>query len=190
VLSIRSVLILVPILTAIAIARGQTGSPKIVHQDEFSIVGIEVRTSGENEISGEGVIGDLWQKFYQDRVADKIPNRADDNLYAIYTGYARDRMGAYTVLIGVKVKDTSPAPVGLVLKTIPAGRYAVLTSEKGPGASVIPSAWQKIWALEDKDELGGKRAYKTDFEVYDGHNTDPNNQQADLYIGLKEDIKK
>ena len=48
----------------------------------------------------------------------------------------------------------------------------------------------KVWALEDKDELGGKRAYKADFEVYDGRNTDPKNQQADLYIGLKEETKK
>jgi len=179
----------IAILTA-GCGLAQTAATRIVHQDEFSVVGIEARTTGENEISGEGVIGDLWQKFYQDHVAEKVPNRADRSVYAMYTSYSRDRMGAYTVVIGVKVTDKSPPPPGFVLKTIPAGRYAVLTSEKGPGASVIPTAWEKLWALEDKDELGGKRAYKTDFEVYDEHNTNPANQQADLYVGLKEEIKK
>ena len=176
------------LLSSIALA--QSGGPKVVHQDEFSIVGIETRTSGENEISGEGVIGAHWQKFYQERIAEKVPNRVDDNIYAVYTKYSRDRMGGYSLIIGVKVKDKTPPTEGMVLQTIPAGQYAVLRSEKGPGESVIPTAWQKVWALEDKDQLGGKRAYKADFEVYDARNTDPKSQQADLYVGLKEEVKK
>lgn len=172
------------------LAVAQSGAPKIVHQDEFSIVGIETRTSGENEISGDSAIGPLWQRFYQERIAQKVPNRADDNVYAVYTKYSHDRMGGYSVILGVKVKDKAPPPEGMVLQTIPAGQYAVLRSEKGPGESVIPMAWQKVWALEDKDQLGGKRAYKADFEVYDGRNTDPKNQQADLYVGLKPESSK
>ncbi len=163
----------------------QTSAPKVVHQDEISIVGIEMRTSGENEMSGDGVIGGMWQKFSQDHILDKIPNKADQNVYALYTDYAKGRMGEYSVVIGAKVKDKSQVPAGMVAKTIPAGQYAVLTSEKGPGSTVIPTAWQKVAALEDKDLLGGKRAYKADFEVYDEHATDPQNLQANLYVGLK-----
>ena len=172
------------IISAAAVL-AQIAGPKVVHQDEFSVVGIEARTSGDREISGDGAIGPLWQKFYQERVLDKIPNKVDPNIYVLYTAYAHDRFGEYTVVIGAKVKDKSPAPDGLVLKTVPGGQYAVLTSEKGPGASVIPTAWQKVWALEDKDLLGGRRAYKTDFEFYDARNNDAQNQQADLYVGLK-----
>ena len=171
------------VLNAAVVA--QTSVPKVVHQDEFSIVGIEMRTSGENEMSGDGVIEGMWQKFYQEHILDKIPNKADKNVYALYTAFARGRMGEYSVIIGAKVKDKSQVPAGMVLKTIPAGQYAVLTSEKGPGSTVIPTAWQKVAALEDKDLLGGKRAYKADFEVYDEHATDPQNLQADLYVGLK-----
>jgi predicted transcriptional regulator YdeE len=163
----------------------QTGATKIVHQDEFSVVGIEVQTTGDNEMSGDGLIPGLWQKFAQEHILEKIPNKVDSTVYALYTNYGRGRMGQYTVVVGAKVKGQPKAPEGMVLKTIPTGQYAVLTSEKGPAPTVIPSAWEKIWALEDKDQLGGKRAYKTDFEVYDPKQTDPQNLQADLYVGLK-----
>jgi len=171
------------ILASVAVS--QTAAPKVVHQDEFFIVGIEARTSGEKEMSEDGLIGAQWQKFYREGVLDRIPNRADQNVYALYTDYALDRMGEFTFVIGAKVKDKSQVPAGMVLKTIPAGQYSVLTSEKGPAPTVIPAAWQKIWALEEKDQLGGKRAYKTDFELYDQRATDPQNLQADLYVGLK-----
>jgi predicted transcriptional regulator YdeE len=163
----------------------QSPTTKVVHQDEFSIVGIEVRTSGEREMSGDGLISGLWQKFNQEHVLEKIPNKADKSIYAVYTDYSRDRMGEYTVVIGAKVKEKTQAPDGMVLRTIPAGQYVVLTSEKGPADAVIPAAWQRVWALEDKDQLGGKRAYKTDFELYAAGATDPQNTQAELYVGLR-----
>lgn len=162
----------------------QTG-PKIVHQEEFSIVGIEARTSGERELSGDGEIPGLWQRFAREHVLDKIPNKADKNVYALYTDYSRDRVGEYTVVIGARVKDKPQIPAGMIAMTVAAGQYTVLTSETGPAESVIPSAWQKVWAREDKDTLGGTRAYKCDFELYDEHQTDPQNLHADLYVGLK-----
>lgn len=127
----------------------QSGGPKLVHQEEFSVVGVEARTSAERELSGEGEIPGLWEDFYHKRILEKIPNKADPNIYALYTDYSHDRMGEYTVVIGARVKDKSEVPAGMVLKTVPGGQYAVLTSEKGPAESVIPAAWQKVWALED-----------------------------------------
>ena len=169
-------------LSLLAMAQSAT---KIVHQEEFWLVGIDARTSGEREMSGDGVIPGLWQKFYQEHILEKIPSKADQSVYAVYTDYSRDRMGEYTVVIGAKVKDKTDAPPGMVLKRIPPGKYAVLTSEKGPAATVIPAAWQRVWALEDKDQLGGKRAYKVDYELYSSATMDPQNTQAELYVGLK-----
>jgi len=186
---IHSAILLVLTVLLTTVGFTQTAKTRIVRQDQLSIVGIEQRTSGEKEMSGEGVIPGMWQRFYGEGIIDKIPNRVDQSVYALYTDFASDRMGAYTVVIGVKVKDQSQMRDGLALKTIPAGTYAVLTSDKGPAPTVIPDAWLKIAALEDKDQLGGKRAYKCDFEVYE-HMTDPQNVQADLYVGLKEEVKK
>jgi len=157
----------------------------VVHQNAFSVAGIEVRTSNAKEASGDGLIGRQWQKFFQDGVLEKIPNKHDGNIYAVYSDYASDRNGEYSLTIGAKVADGSPAPAGLVVKTVPAGKYAVVTSDKGPVAKVVTAAWQRVWDLEQKKELGGTRAYKADFELYDQRAANPQDAQADIYLGLK-----
>jgi predicted transcriptional regulator YdeE len=39
--------------------------------------------------------------------------------------------------------------------------------------------------LEDQAQLGGKRAYKTDFEVYDQRAGNPQDSQIDVYVGVE-----
>src|SRR5215471_5494929 len=111
-----------PLLIALALA--QSPVTKIVHRDEFAVIGIEAHTSGEQEMYGDGQIAALWQRFVQEHILENIPGKADKNIYAVYTDYSRDRMGAYTVVIGAKVKDKTQAPAGMVLKAIPSGQYA------------------------------------------------------------------
>ena len=71
----------------------------------------------------------------------------------------------------------------MVLKDIPAGRYAVITTQKGPFPKVIPEAWLEIFKLEEERKLN--RSYRADFELYDERALDPQNGQVDIYIGLK-----
>ncbi len=49
--------------------------PKIVEQPEFSIIGIQVRTSNAREMTGQGDIPKQWTKFYKEGIADKIPHK-------------------------------------------------------------------------------------------------------------------
>lgn len=156
--------------------------PKQVHKDGFSIVGIEVRTSNQREMSGKGAIGAQWQEWQK-----KQPevHGTDGNLYAVYTDYASDRNGEYSFVIGVIEDDNVTVPAGMVRKKIPAANYAVISSDQGPLEKVVVAAWQKVWTLEDEDALGAKRAYKADFELYDKRSADPQNAQVDLYVGLK-----
>jgi predicted transcriptional regulator YdeE len=172
------------ILLLSAAILGEVSAPRKVHETQFFVVGIEARTTNAKETTGNGVIPKQWQKFFQDRVAERIPNRADENFYAVYTDYASDRNGEYSFVIGVKVRDQSSVPAGMVLKTIPGGDYAVITSDKGPVAKVVPAAWQEIYRLEDNGGLGGKRAYKADYELYDQRATNPQASQVDIHVGL------
>jgi predicted transcriptional regulator YdeE len=160
-------------------------TPKIVQQPGFDIIGIEVRTNNAREISGSGVIAAQWQSFMKDDVLNRIPSRADTTIYALYTGYASDRNGDYDYVLGARVTAHDRVPAGMMLKHVPAGKYAVITSDKGPGFQVVPAAWQKIWKMEDGAALGGKRAYATDFEVYDERARDPQAAQIDVYVALK-----
>lgn len=164
---------------------GEITGPKKVHQDGFSVIGIQARTTNAKEATGAGEIPKLWQKFFQDGIQQKISDRVDGTIYAVYTDYASDRNGEYSFVIGVRVPPTSTGQAGLVLKKIPAGDYAVITSDKGPVAKVVPAAWPRIWAWEEQARLGGARAYRADFEVYDERAADPQNSQVDVYVGLK-----
>jgi len=122
----------------------------------------------------------------KERLLQKIPNRTDANIIALYTDYASDKDGDYSFVLGAKVTDGGQVPSGMVLKRIPAGRYAVLTSDKGPVNVVVPSAWKRIWSMS-REVLGGERAYKADYEVYDQRATDPQNAQLEIRVGLRED---
>jgi predicted transcriptional regulator YdeE len=158
---------------------------KTADQKEFTIVGISARTNNAQEAAGNGVIPKQWDRFYKEGILDKVPNKTDPAIYAVYTDYASDRNGDYGYIIGAKVSDTSAVPSGMVAKTISAGKYALITSEQGPIPKIVVEAWQQIWSLEDKGQLGGKRAYKTDFEVYDQRARNPQDSQIDIYVGVK-----
>ena len=108
-------------------------------------------------------------------------------IYAVYTDYASDANGDYTLVIGAKVASSeaiSQFHEGMVGKRIPAGQYAVFTSDRGPVAKVVVETWLRIWSYYQLP-ANGQRAYRADFELYDERAADPNNAQVDIYIGVK-----
>ena len=150
----------------------------------ITIVGISARTNNADEMSGKGVIGAMWGKFFQQGILQKIPDRADSNIIALYTDYESDHTGAYTFVLGARVNSAAHIPEGMVAKTVPAGKYTSFLSEKGEVSSVVPQAWQQIWKASH-NELGGKRAFTADYEIYDERSHDPHSGQVEIVIGVK-----
>ncbi|MGC2529391.1 MAG: GyrI-like domain-containing protein [Candidatus Acidiferrum sp.] len=157
--------------------------PKIVHESGFIVIGISARTSNAKESSGQGVIGEQWTRFLKDGLLNKIPNKVDRNILAVYTDYESDANGPYTYILGARVSSTDDIPPGMISTKVPSGRYAVFTSEKGPVERVVPGTWRRIWTVP-KSSPGGNRAYLADFELYDQRTADPQNSQVDIYIGI------
>jgi predicted transcriptional regulator YdeE len=180
-----SFLCLAIVLAVKALPVGATLEPKIVQQPEFSVIGIQARTSNAREVRGGGVIPKQWTRFFDEGIADKIPNKVGSTIYAVYTNYASDYNGEYDFIIGMKVSNVSDVPPGMVAKKVPGGKFAVITSAKGPVAQVVPQAWQRVYSLDNNQQLGGPRAYKADFELYDQRSQNPQASQVDLYVGLK-----
>src|SRR5215475_2987135 len=116
----------------------QAMNPKIVEKEGFLVIGISARTSNAKEGTEEGVIGKMWGRLFQDGVVAKIPNKADQNIIAVYTDYASDHNGEYTYVLGARVTSDADVPAGMVAKKIPAQKFAVFTSEKGPAPKVVP----------------------------------------------------
>ena len=158
--------------------------PKVIERDSFTVIGIAARTSNAKEVTVDGVIGREWGRIFQEGLLGKIPNKADQNIVAVYTDYASDHDGEYTFLLGARVTSDKDVPAGMVAKKVPAGKFAVFTTDKGPAPQVVPAAWMKINSLP-QSAAGGDRAYAADYEVYDQRAVDPQNSQVDIYIGIK-----
>lgn len=159
-------------------------SAKVVEEKEFIVAGIAARTSNAKEMTADGVIGKEWARLMQEGLLAKIPNKVDQTIVAVYTDYASDKDGEYTYLLGAHVTADAGLPAGIVARKIPAGKFAVFTTEKGPGPKVVPEAWTRINSLP-KSAVGGDRTYLADYEIYDERARDPQSLQADIYIGIK-----
>jgi predicted transcriptional regulator YdeE len=150
----------------------------------FCVAGISARTSNAHEMSGNGKIGDVWRTFLEPSLVTRIPNKIGVDPIAIYTEYETDHTGHYTYLLGLPVSLVEPLPANLTIRHVPAGRYAVFSSRRGPITQVVQEVWQHIWSMSPK-ELGGTRAFQTDFEIYDQRASDPENAQIEVYVGLR-----
>jgi predicted transcriptional regulator YdeE len=159
-------------------------NPRAVLQDGFTMVGIAVRTSNAEQMTPERPIGKQWERLFKESVLAAIPNKADANIVALYTEYASDKDGEYTYVLGARVTKVESVPAGMVAKNVPAGRYALFTSERGAVQKVVVDMWQKVWATP-KSALGGDRTYKSDYEVYDQRAQNPADAVVDLYVAVR-----
>ena len=158
-------------------------APKIEDQDSFIVVGVTVRTNNTKEATGQGDIPGLWQNAIQNGTLETIPNKTGDGMVVVYSDYASDNTGDYNYTLGYRVTSADKIPDGMVARTIHAGKYSVVASESGPPQEVIPALWQRI-AQMTPQQLGGARAYQTDFETY-GSIVDWGNVQMTAHLGLK-----
>ena len=108
-----------------------------------------------------------------------IPNKTKAT-FRFYSNYESDETGTYTFTIGTTVSSLEDVPENMTTLTIPAATYAVFTTRKGPVAEVVCEAWEYIWQWSKEN----KRAFTTDFELYDERALDPNHAQLDIYIAL------
>jgi predicted transcriptional regulator YdeE len=181
----RMLLLLVSILGASSLASlplGENVSKQVVKQP-FYVAGFQARTKNADEASGNGKIGPLWQRIFQDNLASRIPNRADAALTVVYSGYASDEKGDYDYLLGARVTSVDHLPEGMSWKKVEPGNYAVILTDTGEMPGVLQAAWQKIWRMP-ATEMGGKRAFVTDYEIYDARSADPKHAQVEIHIGL------
>jgi predicted transcriptional regulator YdeE len=159
---------------------------RIVQLDELKLAGITARTTNKQEGSKEAKIGGLWGRFWSEGIGQAIAISAgasgSSNIYGCYIDYENDASGEYTILIGCSVEDEAVIPEGMTVKQLPASRYAVFTTNKGPVQKVVLEAWQTIWKWAETTEH--ERAFTGDFELYDERSGDPEHAQVDIYIAI------
>lgn len=154
---------------------------------EIKLVGISVRTSYLEELDKmKGHIFPCVKRYFQEALYEKIDSRKKPGTtFCVYTDYESDHKGAYTYFIGEEV-ESFDAPIAQEFHRlcIPEQQYVKFTSSPAPMPDVIVSTWKKIWEMSPI-ELGGKRCYDTDFEIYDERASDHQNIVLDVYVGIK-----
>jgi predicted transcriptional regulator YdeE len=151
------------------------------YSQPFYVVGITTRTMNENGQSAKDIEA-LWVKFWGEEVQKKIPNKASDDIYAVYFDYETDFTGHYSTLIGLPVTSLKDIPKGYTGITIKSSRYKKFTS-KGKMPAAILNTWLGIWG--DK-ELNTKRAYTADFTVHGEKYNNGENAEVETFISVRE----
>ena len=133
---------------------------------EMKLVGLKLerKTTNANGQSAKDC-GSLWQRFEADGVADQIPGKVSDAVYAVYYDYDSDENGAFSYFIGCRVSPQTQAPKHLSELRIPSQTYQKVTA-KGKMTGCITEAWEKIWTSQMP------RSFGYDFEVYDQRSHD------------------
>jgi predicted transcriptional regulator YdeE len=135
---------------------------------EIEVIGIEVRTTNREEMDpATARIGRLWERYFGDDVAARVPNRKPGGaLLAVYTRYESDHTGAYSLIVGPEVTSLAVIPEGMTGATVLAARYRVFTA-RGPMPGALIETWGRIWGYFPT-AAGEERAYTTDYEVHYG----------------------
>ena len=159
---------------------------ELTNKPEIKLVGLSVRTNNKNEMNPQTAkIGETAGYFWSQNIVAQIPNRKNPGMVlAVYTDYDSNVHGDYTYFIGEEVNSFENIPSGLRQLIIPPAQYQKFIVPAGKMPEVVINAWQQIWNMS-ADDLGGKRAYKADFEVYDVSKSNPDNTSLDIYIGIE-----
>ena len=150
----------------------------------FTLAGISAVTTNAAEFSGAGRIGKLFEQYYVRNIGEQLaPYARQQGLYSCYFNYEQGDAGLYEVMVGLHVReqrqDQSAYPESVKTFTVPAAKYAVFVTERGPIIEGVQRAWGDIW--EWSRQPGNDRAFTGDFEYY-SQSIDPNDGQVEIYI--------
>ncbi|HMJ70376.1 MAG TPA: GyrI-like domain-containing protein [Cyclobacteriaceae bacterium] len=142
----------------------------------FKLIGLKLNHKTTNE-GGQSSIdcGNLWQKFEKEHFAERIPNKLDEEIYAVYFEYEGDHTQPFSYFIGCKVKMDTAVPQGMDGLLLPTQNYAKVIA-KGKMPECVSNAWKSIWASTIN------RTYKFDFEKYDERSKDWSNAEVEIYV--------
>lgn len=147
----------------------------IESQQQKFFIGLPLRTNNE-ECSL--AMPAHKERFFKENTLERIPNKINGHVLAVYTDYEGDYSKPYTWILGCEVSTLDKVPEGLVGKVISPSKYAVFTTQ-GMFPQGLIAAWQEIW----KSDL--HRSYTTDFEVYRSDFDPQNNPEVKVYIAIE-----
>lgn len=131
----------------------------------FSFFGDPFSLSGE--WTEENEIGRLWSRFmaYLTRHSDRLQAIKDPTTgYEVHIEHAETpQKGHYEVFVGLEIEQAAELPVELLIKILPATKYAVFTLS---GEQIV-SDWARLIYHDWLPRSGFEVAHSYSFELYD-----------------------
>ena len=146
--------------------------------EPFHLIGIAMRTTNENN-KGAADIAQLWEKFWQEDILNKIPNRIDSTIYSLYTNYEGNHTQPYTTIIGCKVANLDIVPEGMVGQSFEGGSYVKTTAKGNLADGLIVKEWSRIW------NMGLERSFSADFEEFGEKALNPSDAEINFFVAVK-----
>ncbi len=153
----------------------------VMHKPSINLIGIECRTSNLPDAAPVD-IPKHWQKFYNENVIGKVPNKISNEVIALYCDYEGDYTQPYSLVIGCAVDSLDAIPTGMVGKIIPSSTYAVFQAV-GEHPKALIETWTNIWQQSNL-----KRSYTGDFEVYGENFFSESPQKVDVLIAIETEV--
>ena len=146
--------------------------------ENFQLIGISVRTSNQDQQAAQDIPA-LWSRFMMEKIQEKIPNKLDQEIYAVYTNYEGDHTMPYDAVIGCRVNSLDNIPEGMKGFQFDGGTYEKIIAKGDLNKGAVINAWMKIWQSDlDRD-------YSADFEIYGEKAMNPEAAEVEILIGLK-----
>ena len=143
----------------------------------FSIIGIGIRTTNENNQAAQDIPA-LWERFFSENIMEQIPGRESTDLYCVYTDYEKDHTRPYTTVLGCRVSDSSRVPEGMQVVNFPERDYVQFEAKGNLNEGAVIEAWQHIW------QSPIPRSFTTDFEHYGEKSHVPKAAAVDIFIAV------
>ena len=144
--------------------------------DGFNVVGMSFRMKNDTDASSK--FAAAWQQFMTSGLKDRIQNRVNDAIYALYTNYESDHQGPYDMILGYRVDGEIVLPEGAVVHAVPTNSYKIYTATGDMTQGALYDAWMKVW----KSDI--PRLYQTDFELHDERAMNPKDGTVDIYVSV------
>ncbi|WP_442265628.1 GyrI-like domain-containing protein [Tenacibaculum sp. ZS6-P6] len=145
--------------------------------DSFNIIGIKTRTTNADMQAAKDIPA-LWQKFMDDNIANKVENKLNNKVYAVYTNYESDYTGAYDIIIGCEVDVLGEIPENMIGIQIPNCNYEAFSVKGKLKDNIVYNKWIEIWNSTID------RKYKADFEIYPEHTNETDDTEVKIYISI------
>ena len=147
-------------------------------ENEIHLIGISLDSKTTN-LNGQSNIdcGHLWQQFENYRCFNKIKNKIENNIYAVYYDYEGDHTQPFSYFIGCRVSHENIQNDEFTPLVIPSGSYMVRNAI-GKMPDCIAEEWVQIWNSDIP------RSFQFDFEIYGPDSQDWSNAKVPIYLSI------